>query len=58
VALSPGSYDIEFTNGCGKSTLYTTQWWKGAASQGTATPVVVRSGQSTTGIDARLEASP
>jgi hypothetical protein len=58
VALSPGSYDIEFTNGCGKSTLYTTQWWKDAASQGTATPVVVRSGQSTTGIDARLEASP
>jgi len=57
VGLQPGSYDVEFTNGCGNATAYTTQWWNDAASEADATPVTVASGLTTVGIDAQLQPS-
>jgi hypothetical protein len=49
--LSPASYLVEFTSGCGASS-YVTQWYNGAATKGTATPVAVTAGATTPSIDA------
>jgi hypothetical protein len=57
VGLQPGQYDVEFTNGCGNTTSYVTQWWDDAATQAAATPVTVKSGQATIGVDATLTPS-
>ncbi|HET6809621.1 MAG TPA: carboxypeptidase-like regulatory domain-containing protein [Acidimicrobiales bacterium] len=55
-ALAPGSYDVEFS-GCGGAGNYATQWYRGASSQASATPVSVATGQTTTGIDAAMAPS-
>jgi len=49
--LPPASYLAEFTSGCGGS-RYVTQWYNGAATKGTATPVAVTAGAVTSSIDA------
>ena len=49
--LAPASYVVEFTSGCGAAS-YATQWYNGAASRGTATPVAVTAGSLTQAINA------
>jgi hypothetical protein len=49
--LDAGSYDVEFTAGCGVP-AYATQWYNGAANRSAATPVAVTAGSPTAGIDA------
>jgi hypothetical protein len=49
--LSPRTYVVEFSAGCGDHS-YTTQWFSGAASRAGATPVTVTAGADTTAIDA------
>ncbi len=51
--LAPGSYDVEFTP-CGANSRYATQWYRDTAVQTSATPVKVRAGATTAGIDGRL----
>jgi hypothetical protein len=51
--LPPGRYLVEFEARCG-TTGYATQWWRGAGSMSHATPVVIRAGQSLSGIDASM----
>jgi hypothetical protein len=58
VGLLPGTYDVEFTNGCGNSTEFVAQWWMDVTSQSLATPVTVPSGSAATGIDATLTLAP
>jgi hypothetical protein len=50
--LAAGSYDI-MVNGCG-SARFAQQWYRGKLTAASATPVRVRTGRETTGIDARL----
>ncbi|HET7012267.1 MAG TPA: carboxypeptidase-like regulatory domain-containing protein, partial [Streptosporangiaceae bacterium] len=52
-SLQPGRYLLEFFTSCGAS-RYITQWWKNASSPGTATPLLIKSGQVKSGIDATL----
>jgi Carboxypeptidase regulatory-like domain len=52
--LPAGSYIVKFSTGCGASTTYATQWYKGATSAATAAPVVVSVGTPTASIDASL----
>ena len=49
--LAPASYVVEFTSGCGAAS-YATQWYNGAPSRNSATPVPVTVGSTTTAIDA------
>jgi Carboxypeptidase regulatory-like domain len=49
--LAPASYVVEFTSGCGVAS-YTTQWYNGAPSRNSATPVPVITGSVTGAIDA------
>ena len=51
--LPPGKYLVEFESGCG-ATGFKTQWWRGAASVKSATPVIVRADRSTAGISASM----
>ncbi|HYK31839.1 MAG TPA: carboxypeptidase-like regulatory domain-containing protein, partial [Streptosporangiaceae bacterium] len=51
--LPPGRYLVEFEARCA-TTGYATQWWRGAGSMNHATPVVVRGGQSHSGINASM----
>jgi len=51
--LTPGSYVVKFSVGCG-GTGYATQWWNDASSAATAAPVNVTPGSSVTGINAAL----
>ena len=44
--LSTGSYNVQFSTGCGNSNNYLTQWYDAQTSQSTATPVTVSSGTS------------
>lgn len=44
--LSTGSYDVQFSTGCGNTNNYLTQWFNAQTSQSTATPVTVSSGTS------------
>lgn len=52
--LTPGTYTVEFSSGCG-ATGYATQWWNDKSSAGSATVITVKAGSVTTGIDAALE---
>ncbi len=52
--LTPGTYTVEFSSGCG-ATGYATQWWNDKPSAGSATVIIVKAGAVTTGIDAALE---
>jgi hypothetical protein len=49
--LSPRTYAVEFSAGCGDHS-YTTQWFSGATSRAGATPVTVTAGADTTAINA------
>jgi hypothetical protein len=49
--LAPASYVVEFTSGCGAAS-YATQWYNGAPSRNSATPVPVTTGSVSGAIDA------
>jgi protocatechuate 3,4-dioxygenase beta subunit len=49
--LSPGTYRVEFSAGCGVA-RYTTQWYSGATSRAGAAPVTVTAGAVHAGIGA------
>jgi hypothetical protein len=51
--LLPGRYLVEFESGCG-ATGFKTQWWRGATSMKSATPVTVRAGIGTKGVSASM----
>ncbi|NQX29544.1 S-layer homology domain-containing protein [Microbacteriaceae bacterium VKM Ac-2854] len=58
--LEPGSYQVSFVD---QPSLYTpgpyrSQYWRGTADPAAATPVVVRAGAETSGIDARMKRGP
>jgi hypothetical protein len=53
LGLTPGTYQVEFSSGCGASG-YRTQWWDGKGAQRNATPVPVTSDTTTAGIDATM----
>lgn len=54
-SLPPGSYKLRFVpNGL----LVASQWWKGKSSLAEATPIVLSSGQTLTGIDPTLAEGP
>jgi peptide/nickel transport system substrate-binding protein len=44
--LSTGSYNVQFSTGCGNSNNYLTQWFNAQTSQSSATPVTVSTGTS------------
>jgi hypothetical protein len=52
--LAPGSYQVEFSSGCG-ITGYATQWFNGQSAQGSATTVTVTQGAVTPGISAVMK---
>lgn len=53
--LASGSYDVEFTAGCGgTSTDWAPQWYRAASSQASATSVRVTAGKTTSGINAAM----
>jgi Carboxypeptidase regulatory-like domain len=49
--LPPGKYLVEFESGCGASG-FAPQWWHGAKTMKSATPVVVQAGRNTAGVSA------
>jgi 5-hydroxyisourate hydrolase-like protein (transthyretin family) len=49
--LTPGSYSVEFTAGCGAAS-YTTQWYSGVTTRAAASTITVDPGSVTSGIDA------
>jgi hypothetical protein len=51
--LPAGSYDVEFYP-CLSNSRYASQWYRGQAVQTAATPVKVRAGATTVGVNARL----
>ena len=51
--LTPGSYKVEFTSGCG-ATGYRTQWWPSVASMSKAKAVTVATGATTPTVDAAM----
>ncbi len=51
--LPAGVYDVDFFP-CGSNSRYALQWYRGTPVQTSATPVKVRAGVATAGIDARL----
>ena len=48
--LAPGTYDLQF-KACGRP-IYGSQWYRGRATEQASTPVTVRSGVKTSGINA------
>jgi hypothetical protein len=52
--LSPGSYHVEFTSGCGASVSYSTQWFSASATEALALPVIVASLTTTPLINAAM----
>jgi hypothetical protein len=54
--LAPGPYSVEFATGCGNTGNYAPQWWNGASSQTSGTPVQVSAGATASPIDAQLQA--
>jgi hypothetical protein len=52
--VPPGSYTVEFASGCGSGTNLASQWYDGAQSQASATPVTVTAGQTAAGINGQL----
>ena len=55
-SLPPGRYKVEFTGGCGNTGSYLPVYYDGKPTAATADPVVLRSGQITTGINAAMQA--
>ncbi|MDA8279767.1 MAG: carboxypeptidase regulatory-like domain-containing protein, partial [Actinomycetota bacterium] len=53
--LTGGSYTVEFSNGCGNSTNYVTQWYTGAVAQSAAAVVKVVALSTTKNIDATMQ---
>ena len=53
LGLAPGSYEVEFSSGCG-ATGYKPQWWKSRNSPVGVTLVPVTAGKTTSGISATL----
>ncbi|MGO8958209.1 MAG: carboxypeptidase regulatory-like domain-containing protein [Streptosporangiaceae bacterium] len=47
--LAPGKYDLQFSE-CGRR-IYASQWYSGKATEQASTPVTVRSGVTTSGIN-------
>jgi uncharacterized protein YodC (DUF2158 family) len=54
--LAAGTYDVEFSNGCGNPGSYLEQWYKGQSAPGSANPVTVTAGTITPGINAAMVA--
>ena len=54
-ALPTGSYTVGFSGGCGNAGSYAPQYFNGQPNQGSATPVQLTAGQTTTGIDATMQ---
>ena len=52
--LAPGTYDLQFS-ACGRP-IYGSQWYSGKATEQASTPVTVRSGVKTSGINAAMAA--
>ncbi len=52
--VPPGAYTVEFASGCGNGTNLASQWYNGAQSEASATPVTVTAGQTSTGINGQL----
>ncbi len=52
--LATGSYDVEFTSGCGGSPLFGQQWYNGKSSESASTAIPVTTGVTTTSINAAL----
>jgi hypothetical protein len=52
--LPPGGYLVRFDPGCGASG-YLTQWYNGAPSKPSATPVIVIAGLATTDVNATIQ---
>jgi hypothetical protein len=53
IGIPPGTYHVKFSVGCGDSG-FATQWWQHAASEHTASDIVVPASSTVTGIDASL----
>jgi hypothetical protein len=53
LGLQPGTYQVEFSSGCGISG-YRPQWWQNKNSAGQVNLVTVKSGATTKGISATL----
>jgi hypothetical protein len=53
LGLTPGTYTVEFSSGCGASG-YRTQWWDGKGAQRNATPISVTADTTTAGISATM----
>jgi hypothetical protein len=54
-ALPTGSYTVGFSGGCGNTGSYAPQYYNGQPNQGSANPVQLTAGQTTTGIDATMQ---
>ena len=52
--LAPGSYQVEFTSGCGASVSYATQWYSASPTAASAVPVVVTALTTTPSINAAM----
>lgn len=52
--VSPGRYDVLFSDGCLGSARYGSQWYSGKRTEASATPVRVTAGRTTAGIDAAM----
>jgi IPT/TIG domain/Carboxypeptidase regulatory-like domain len=52
--LAPGSYQVEFTSGCGASVSYATQWYSASPTAALAVPVVVTALTTTPSINAAM----
>ena len=52
--LATGSYDVEFTSGCGGSPVFGQQWYNGKSSESASTAIPVTTGVTTTSINAAL----
>jgi Carboxypeptidase regulatory-like domain len=53
LGLAPGSFEVEFSSGCG-ATGYKPQWWKNRNSPAGVTLVPVTAGTTTAGVSATL----
>jgi hypothetical protein len=53
--LAPGGYSVEFATGCGNTGNYAPQWWNGASSQSSGSPVQVSAGATASPINAQLQ---
>ncbi len=55
VALTTGSYTVQFSGGCGNSGSYATQFYDGQSNVGSAGQVTATAGETTSGIDAAMQ---